>query len=509
MTEATPSAVSSNVTMESVDSLVHVPPEQLHAFVQHANAVLGNPEETHAPESVVPSHAPSATNDSSATENRPKISCETFTAQTTKFSGEDLRISAANWVEVNKREFAAYLPGVQEQMWLNAAYPLLTGEAMAAVGQLLFNTLEELYRYLLDAFPQADVELKVLQVINSGKLFKDAPKRALGTFAYAVYHNMDHNNPLAAFLITNSLYMVNILPFAVKDTKLQEIRPVDIEKMCKYIDCINTIDSDTGAKVCLITEQAAKRIGLNITTNSRLLLCALWLDATLHRSVGHMHIHLCVDNGPQVRAYAIVVSFGKVWDILVGSKTLQQLGIQLTSPVMDRHLHSSTKVTDYPTKMLDGLWRQQTVVPSVEEAYDNMPNTTPSHDLAFPSPTEASSAVAPVVEPVVVRPMHAHLGLPVDFFMPECNDDFHRLNALYLEVTKYGIDESSQAFTQLPIFTKSKPNTTERRILFDDSANNSLNMINIGMQLLTPIEHALFLRNAYIVSSIDMASFFT
>ncbi|PIA12476.1 hypothetical protein COEREDRAFT_12774 [Coemansia reversa NRRL 1564] len=137
MTEAAPSAVSSDVTMESLDSLVHVPPEQLRAFVQRTNAVLGNPEETHAPESVVPSHAPSATNDSSAAENRPKISCETFTAQATKFSGEDLRMSAANWVEVNKREFAAYLPGVQEQMRLNAAYPLLTGEAKAAVGQLL------------------------------------------------------------------------------------------------------------------------------------------------------------------------------------------------------------------------------------------------------------------------------------------------------------------------------------------------------------------------------------
>ncbi|PIA14075.1 DNA/RNA polymerase [Coemansia reversa NRRL 1564] len=74
---------------------------------------------------------------------------------------------------------------------------------------------------------------------------------------------------------------------------------------------------------------------------------------------------------------------------------------------------------------------------------------------------------------------------------------------------QYGIDEPSQAFAQLPIFTKSKPNTTERHVLFDDSANNSLNMISVGMQLPTPMECALFLCDAHIVSSVDMASFFT
>ncbi|PIA13545.1 hypothetical protein COEREDRAFT_11302 [Coemansia reversa NRRL 1564] len=515
MTEVAPSAVSSDITMESVDSLVHVPPEQLRAFVQRANAVLGNPEETHAPDSVAPSHAPSATNASSATNNRPKISCETFMAQATKFSGEDLRMSVANWVEVNKPK--------------------------AAVGQLLFNTLEELYQYLLDAFPQADFELKVLQAINSGKLFKDAPKRALGAFAYAVYRNMVHNNPLAAFLITNSLYMVNTLPFTVKDTKLQEIRPADVEKMCKYFDRINTIDcrpewtqqgnvsasnvkkkkkkrgngsaspsngnasgtnmantsrssvpsagrntspsatpvyfvhsincsksknslgretnhlisipglkakdyklkglADTGAKVCLITELAAKRIGLNITTNSRPLLHALWPDVTPHCSVGRAHVRLCMDNGLQVWAHAVVVSFGKGWDILVGGKTLQQLGIQLTSPAMDCRLRGSTKVTDHPAKTLDGPWRQQTTVPSVEEVYDYMPDTAPSHDLAFPSLTETSGAAAPVVEPIVAWPMRARLGLPGDFFVPECDDDFHRLDALYPEVTKASVTE--------------------------------------------------------------------
>ncbi|PIA12763.1 hypothetical protein COEREDRAFT_12222 [Coemansia reversa NRRL 1564] len=50
---------------------------------------------------------------------------------------------------------------------------------------------------------------------------------------------------------------------------------------------------------------------------------------------------------------------------------------------------------------------------------------------------------------------------------------------------------------------------TEQRVLFDDTANNSLNMISVGIQLLTPMERVLFLHNARIISSIDMASFFT
>ncbi|KAJ2806394.1 hypothetical protein H4R20_001706 [Coemansia guatemalensis] len=360
---------------------------------------------------------------------------------------------------------------------------------------------------------------------------------------------------------------------------------------------------DTGAKVCLITEQAARRIGLNITTNSRPLLCALWPDAAPHHSVGRAHICLCVDNGPQVWAHAIVVGFGKGWDILVGGKTLQQLGIQLTSPAMDRRLRGSTKTMDHPAKTLDGPWRLQTAVPSVEEAYDDMPDTAPSHDLTFPSPTEASGAAAPVAEPIVAQPICARLGLPTDFFVPERDDNFYRLDALYPEATEasvakrlhhqcktktqadkllvelmtgkgtvceylggcpppaayapirlpmhaavkpiyvvqhtlseaarkarvglreihsptarndvvsvrlqYSIDELSQAFAQLPIFTKSKLNTTEHRVLFDDSANNSLNMISVGMQLPTPMEHALFLCDARIVSSVDMVSFFT
>ncbi|KAJ1728103.1 hypothetical protein LPJ61_004219 [Coemansia biformis] len=74
---------------------------------------------------------------------------------------------------------------------------------------------------------------------------------------------------------------------------------------------------------------------------------------------------------------------------------------------------------------------------------------------------------------------------------------------------EYGIDEGSGAFAQLPIFTKSKPRMDECRVLFDDSANNCLNMHSISMQLPHPAEHVQFLRDACIISSVDMASFFT
>ncbi|KAJ1725959.1 hypothetical protein LPJ61_005520, partial [Coemansia biformis] len=73
----------------------------------------------------------------------------------------------------------------------------------------------------------------------------------------------------------------------------------------------------------------------------------------------------------------------------------------------------------------------------------------------------------------------------------------------------YGIDEESGAFSQLPIFTKSKPRTDECRVLFNDSGNNCLNMHSISMQLPHPAKHVQFLCDVRIVLSIDMALFFT
>ncbi|PIA13180.1 hypothetical protein COEREDRAFT_11677 [Coemansia reversa NRRL 1564] len=630
-----------------------------------------------------------ATSEAASNGMQGKISCETFTSQVTKFSVTDLRMSALSWITINKREFDAYLPGAPEAMRLNAVLPLLTGEAKNATGQLLFSSLAKLYDFHCNSFPQADYVLRVQDAARSGKLFMQAPKHAIGTFALAIYKNMNQENPLSTTLIARAPFAENSLPFMVYKIVPDAIRPDEVPEMCRCFDhtnkiglmlgdgnnatmppassgkkkkkrgggtnnpappatnppaptisstastsspqgnasktrassfklkgglenntvsyfinainCTNNTNSlgrkvshlmaipglhakncelralaDTGAKVCLITERAAKCTGITININSRLLLRTLWPDAMPHHSVGRAHICLQVENGLRIWTHVVVVSFSKGWDLLVGGKTLQQLGIQLTSPMMDRHLGAACKAADHPAKTLDGPSTVLAVAQTIESAYESMPDTEPSHELSHPSPTETSRAAAPVSEPVVSRPMRARLGLPANYFVPKHNDEFITLNALYLEATEasikerlhhqcatdlhaeallgellmgkdtlweypgrclppaafaliqppmygeakpvyvvqhtlsdYGIDEPSQAFTQLLIFTKAKPNTTERQVLFDNSANNSLNMISIGMQLPTPMERALFLRDARIISSVDMASFFT
>ncbi|PIA13343.1 hypothetical protein COEREDRAFT_11509 [Coemansia reversa NRRL 1564] len=333
---------------------------------------------------------------------------------------------------------------------------------------------------------------------------------------------------------------------------LPELMPMPyIEQSCHEVSHLMSIPglyakgyklkvlADTSAKVCLITEKAAKRAGLRVTTNSRPMLCALWPEAAPHHSIRQANICLCVDNGPCVWTHAVIIGFNRGWDILVGGKALKQLRIQLTSPAMDRYLNGSGKTTNHPLKTIDGPWRAQTAVAVIEDTYDKMPDTAPSHNLSFPSLTEASCTTPLVFEPVVVWPMCAH------------NNDFYKLDMLYPKVTKvsiterlhhqceteehaakllgeletgkgmvheysgscpppaayapiqppmhneaktvyviqhtlseaackardevvdvclrYGIDKPSRAFVQLPIFTKSKLNTTEHRVLFDDN----------------------------------------
>ncbi|KAJ2661028.1 hypothetical protein IW148_003552 [Coemansia sp. RSA 1199] len=77
------------------------------------------------------------------------------------------------------------------------------------------------------------------------------------------------------------------------------------------------------------------------------------------------------------------------------------------------------------------------------------------------------------------------------------------------ERMRYRIDELSTAFAQMPVFTITKPGTKVQHAQFNDLANNSLNMRAVGMQLPTPLKRALFLRDTKLLSSINMASFFT
>ncbi|KAJ2377073.1 hypothetical protein IW150_001598 [Coemansia sp. RSA 2607] len=74
---------------------------------------------------------------------------------------------------------------------------------------------------------------------------------------------------------------------------------------------------------------------------------------------------------------------------------------------------------------------------------------------------------------------------------------------------EYGTDEPTTAHSQMLIFTRPKPNTDARHVSFDDSDNNCLNMLHCGVQLAMGPAKTMFQRDARIISSMDMASFFT
>ncbi|KAJ1718970.1 hypothetical protein LPJ61_006414, partial [Coemansia biformis] len=340
---------------------------------------------------------------------------------------------------------------------------------------------------------------------------------------------------------------------------------------------------NTGSQVTLVTLEAARRLGLRITRHSRPLLKPLWPDGTPHVAYGRANIELRVENSPRAWAHAVVVDWRCRWEVLLGRDTLATLGVSPASPAMLHRSNGATTIPDHAGKHIDGPWRRTT-----EAAYEDFPDTAPSHDLATAVTAEPSATAAQIPEPVHARPMRAQLALPTGFFVEERDDEFVCLDALYPEATpdsisehthhqctsgasaqalvaelwtarsalreypggcpppaayapirppmrdgteslfvmqhslspaareavenaaqvrlRYGIDEESGAFSQLPIFTKSKPGTDERRVLFDDSGNNCLNMRSVGMQLPRPAERVQFLRDARIVSSIDMAS---
>ncbi|PIA12591.1 hypothetical protein COEREDRAFT_12553 [Coemansia reversa NRRL 1564] len=150
-------------------------------------------------------------------------------------------MSTLSWIAINKREFDAYLPGALEAMRLNAVLPLLTSEAKNAAGQLLFSSLAKFYDFLCDSFPQADYELRVQDAARSGKLFMQAPKCTIGTFALAIYKNMNQENLLSTTLITHTLFAVNSLPFMVYKIVPDAIRPDEVPEMCRCFDHANKI----------------------------------------------------------------------------------------------------------------------------------------------------------------------------------------------------------------------------------------------------------------------------
>ncbi|KAJ2547059.1 hypothetical protein EV175_005367 [Coemansia sp. RSA 1933] len=95
---------------------------------------------------------------------------------------------------------------------------------------------------------------------------------------------------------------------------------------------------DPGAQVTLVTRVAAERLGLKIRTQSRPLLKPLWPDPA-HRSEGRAHIRLDILGGPQIWENAVVVDIPAPWDVLLGAKTLDRLGIMDAAPAMCRRIN--------------------------------------------------------------------------------------------------------------------------------------------------------------------------
>ncbi|ORX72407.1 hypothetical protein DL89DRAFT_312388 [Linderina pennispora] len=111
----------------------------------------------------------------------------------------------------------------------------------------------------------------------------------------------------------------------------------------------------------------------------------------------------------------------------------------------------------------------------------------------YPSGCPPPAAVAPIVPPMVpdARPIHVLQHSQSDSAL-EAIDSFAATRL------QYGIDYPSTTHAQAPVFTRPKPNTTARRVLLDDSANNELNMVSTGLQLARPYDVLAFLRDARI-----------
>ncbi|KAJ1904155.1 hypothetical protein LPJ81_002661 [Coemansia sp. IMI 209127] len=513
-----------------------------------------------------------------------------------------------------------------------AAIEALEGDAKKGAEHDLPSTAEELWASLRSRYTLHDYNRTVLERIESGTLFDGVPTTAYGPHALRVFRMMGggHND---AIRIAEALFNDDSAMFLARAINYRFVTPDQVEVLCNDFQRYKEVsvqvrakqqgrgearrrdrrprqDSpaqperanstttqrrpaaaaqaplsvrgldvaavlDTGAEVAIVTEEAADRLSLKLRPASRPLLRPLWPGAPYPSPTA-----------PNLWINAVVVGFKAPWDILIGKKDIERIGILTATPAMQRRMKDGKQTADHPGKTLDNLNRAAT-----EADYEDFPVDEPSRDLSVVTPAEAQAEIPPIPEPVLSRPMRARLGLPAGFFKESRDPEFLRLDALYPSVTRadiaaklldqcsstaerkllldelttgaaalrdypggnpppaayapikppmrsdaapiyvvqhtlsqaaqeavnssvelrlrFGIDEPSDAFAQMPIFTKSKPNTTERRVLFDDSANNSLNMLSVGMALPNPMERALFLRDARVISSIDMASFFT
>ncbi|KAJ2805420.1 hypothetical protein H4R20_002099 [Coemansia guatemalensis] len=363
-----------------------------------------------------------------------------------------------------------------------------------------------------------------------------------------------------------------------------------------------------------------------------------------YRAYGHAYALAEIADGSRRWLDIVVVNNDQKWELLLSNSDLECLDVRLETPAMHQQMRDKVRegqgvqkdgstrmimdndyadlpvpenmadiqINNEPIELMTDAQAATMAAAASEVALGrveivSMTNGTPTSTGSCSDPgmmTEAlpkkSGGTTITKEPSLAqcalptlrpRKMHVKLGLPANFFMYECNDDFYCWDKLYLAVTKeqvrqrivhqldcpkdverlldnlmtgvaalrmypsgclplaaikllhppmregaklvytlqhpmsnaaqatrkkfvetrlnYGIDEKTRAHAQMPVFTKPKPNTDARWVLFDDSANNELNMVHTGVQLALPAERIQFLKNAKRLSSVDLASFFT
>ncbi|KAJ2609420.1 hypothetical protein H4S08_004060 [Coemansia sp. RSA 1365] len=220
----------------------------------------------------------------------------------------------------------------------------------------------------------------------------------------------------------------NLATNATMSTQRQDAQANNLSSKGKQLKAV----ADTGAKVCLITQETSERLGLNVRTGARPLLKPLWSDSTPHRALGCTRVNLHITGGPAIWTDAVVIGFRTSWEVLIGDKALEGLGIRLMIPAMQKCLKTSEKQPDHPAKTLDTDWRKEQLRVPSEEEYEKLPESASTHDPETLSLSDPVLAATAVPEPAVSRPMRARLGLPADFFIPQRDAEFERQNALYL-----------------------------------------------------------------------------
>ncbi|KAJ1732123.1 hypothetical protein LPJ61_002200 [Coemansia biformis] len=491
-----------------------------------------------------------------------------------QFEGTELLNPATTWCDDAASAIRLLAQGCDSSLVAKSLLKLLTSRAKSQ-------------------FPTADHERRVLRAIDTGALWHNIEVANRPEHLHWVFDTLLTATNLYAHTFMKVLYELNAGIFSTMRVELDEVTAATFGTVCDEFAWHFRIVSQQSAPkshhqqlVMLVTLSATRRLGLRITRTLHPELRPLWPDTTPHIMYGRTNVQLHVENSPKAWVHAVVVDWHCRWEILFGRDALATLGVSLVSLAMLRCSNSATTVPDHPGKHIDGPWCR-----TMEAAYEDFPDTAPSHDLVAAAPAAPSATAVGIPKPIHARPMCAQLALPTSFFVEEHDDEFIRLDALYPEAMpnsisecthhqctsgvsaqvlaaelwtahsalreypggcppptayvpirppmrdgaeslfimqhslspaareaventaqvrlQYGIDEESGAFSQLPIFTKLKPGMDKHCVLFNDSGNNCLNMRSIGMQLPHPTEHVQFLHNVRIVSSIDMASFFT